>query len=226
MNKFMFTILVLLSVLFGDNSRAGLLSIDIPNALPVEGTSYDMVNVFGVPTGESYLDFTNIPYVSTLRTYNSTLTKIDNVNIDLVLSYDDSAVSLERSYVARYHVSNQSRLDCSGSFIGLISVVNQGVLNFSSGTTLYLELFDSSITNIYGGEVIELDMGDESEVNIYGYDFDYVNSKLIGFWQNNDPFEILMHPDAYDKVSLITIPEPASLALLALGGLIINRKRL
>ena len=57
---------------------------------------------------------------------------------------------------------------------------------------------------------------------ISGYDF------LVGNWGSGDPFSIYLHNtgyDAYGNFNFILIPEPASLVLFALGGLLIRRKR-
>jgi hypothetical protein len=119
-----------------------------------------------------------------------------------------------------------------GSVFSLGAGGQSGVVNMAGGVTEYLRAGESGIINLYGGLVTNcLDAWDSATVNTYGYGFNYNHSagswdggQLTGFWLDGTAFSIdLYAPSTYDHINLI--PEPGSLALLSLGGLLLRRRR-
>jgi len=97
----------------------------------------------------------------------------------------------------------------------------------SGGITEYVRTGDSSTMNLYGGTIANyINAWDSSTINVYGYGFSYSPSggswnggQLSGFWLDHSPFSIdLYGTESYSHVNLI--PEPATILLVALGGLI------
>jgi len=84
---------------------------------------------------------------------------------------------------------------------------------------------------MYGGLVTDsLNAWDSATVNIFGYDLVKTSSggaygygQVYGYWFDDTPFTInLSTAETYSHITLI--PEPTSLLLLALGGLLLKRK--
>jgi hypothetical protein len=95
-----------------------------------------------------------------------------------------------------------------------------------------LHASDSATLNLYGGTITVisgLSAFESSTVNIYGYGFELTGSGssryLSGFWLDGTPFNDiwLRGLETYDHVNLI--PEPATVLLFALGGLMLRRTK-
>jgi len=60
-------------------------------------------------------------------------------------------------------------------------------------------------------------------INIYGYDFAYTGEVISGYLIDNSPFSISgVNESEYLRFNLI--PEPASLLLFSLGGLLLRKR--
>jgi hypothetical protein len=130
---------------------------------------------------------------------------------------------------------------------GEVFLENDASVDVLGGSILKLELFDLSSADIFGGEMDGLWTNDESIVNIHGGTLDWLggfeNSSvnlyaydvtyhfsgglhdegwLEGtYYANDNTFSFSFYGD--DTHSHITIvPEPTSLLLLALGGLLLR----
>ena len=108
-------------------------------------------------------------------------------------------------------------------------------LNMYGGEIVYINAFQG-IASFYGGTVSGNIAAHGGYYHVYGYDFDYNPDigRLTGLWENGTPFSINMNPLSSDQpnyqavwsaVTLHEIPEPATLLLLGLGGLMLRRKR-
>ena len=91
----------------------------------------------------------------------------------------------------------------------------------------YIFALDSSTLNVYGGG---LDVGNSpgfselSTVNIYGYGFDYDGIRVLtGFLQDDSPFIFSeLFPSDYTHLNLV--PEPATILLFGLGGILLRKR--
>ena len=106
-------------------------------------------------------------------------------------------------------------------------------LTISGGEINDLGGHGESIINLSGGQIFgDLTVFNPTAwVHIYGYGFNndpFAGSPLTGFWVDSTPFSINLVDSTistYDQIIFHEIPEPATLILFGLGGLVLRRKR-
>jgi len=173
-------------------------------------------------------------------------------DVDGIGTYDASTINVTGGHVNTLDALEFSTANISGGFVYGLNAKNNSIVNFSDdaqalslgsggdlstvnmidGITEYLRAGNCGIINLYGGVVSEyLNAWDSSTVNIYGHSFNYNpaggswnGGQLTGFYLDDAPFTIDVYDmQTYSHVNLI--PEPASLVLLAIGCLLIKRKK-
>ena len=82
--------------------------------------------------------------------------------------------------------------------------------------------------DIFGGLTV---YNSTAWVHIYGYGFNndpFGGSPLTGFWADDTAFSINLVDDGiptYDQIVFHIVPEPATLLMLGLGGLVLRKRR-
>jgi hypothetical protein len=124
-------------------------------------------------------------------------------------------------------LANNSHLDMSGGQVNQLTVNNNATARLTGGlirqiwSYQYTGTFGPHITIVYSGTLPAIQ-------TIYGL------PHLVGNWGNGDPFAIYLsevpannygYDPAISNIRFELIPEPASFALLALGGVLIRRKK-
>lgn len=145
----------------------------------------------------------------------------------LVMLQDNSSITVEGTSILSqgtggvWHISlaENSHLDMFGGEVHQIDFNNNATAILKGGLIesiySYQIVPDPHITLYYSGNLPTVQ-------EISGYDF------LIGQWGDGTDFSIYLHDTGYNvygNFNFILVPEPAGLALLALGGLLIRRKR-
>ena len=111
-----------------------------------------------------------------------------------------------------------------------VSTSSYSELTINDGEFYELDLHGESIVNLHGGQIFGgLTVSNSTAwVNIYGYAFNndpFLGSPLTGFWADNTPFSINLVDDTistYDQIVFHIIPEPATILLFGMGGLILR----
>ena len=198
-----------------------------------EGDYYDtVVNVYDTPPDHTTVDMTG-GFVHNLRSYDSSIINMTGGEILTLETRSTSTVNISGGDVRSVFTWDNATTNLydGGSIFSLGAGVS-GTINMMGGTTEYLRAGDYGIINLYGGVVSEyLNAWDSSTVNIYGYSFDYIptggswnGGQLTGFYLDDAPLTIdLYDMQTYSHVNLI--PEPTSLVLLAIGCLLMKRKK-
>lgn len=122
------------------------------------------------------------------------------------------------------NVSSESHLEMSGGEVHQLTMNNTATARLTGGFIQQIWSYQYAtsgphITIVYSGDL-----------PIYNETTDV----LTGLWGNGDPFSIYLsdvpavsygYSPAIDNIQFELIPEPATLALLGLGGLLIRRRK-
>ena len=120
-----------------------------------------------------------------------------------------------------------------GGYISKLEMWNQSTGDIYGGDVDWLFSSQNSVTDIYGGIMLWIGAWDSSIINLYAYDVAYHafgglenRSWVSGVYLDGDiPFDFTLYTDdAYSHIQ--TVPEPASMLLLCIGGVKIYSKSL
>ena len=130
------------------------------------------------------------------------------------------------------YIYNDTTLDILGGDIYKLETFDISLTDWHAGEMDRLYVHDESAVNIFGGILYTLEATHDSSVNIFAYDvaYDpsgggYGNGWLEGrYWSDDSSFGFsLFSQDTYSHVNVV--PEPSMIVLIAIGGLIIRRRK-
>jgi len=200
----------------------------------VSGGSVDYIRASGTSTvnvsGGSVLS---------LDAYYSSTVNVSAGSVSFVDAYHSSTVDISAGSVSRIDAYDESStVNISGGSVGSVIAHDASTVDISGGSVGSVIAHDASTVDISGGSVSSLYAYDDSAVDIHGYDFrttagltldgDNVlgTGVLTGKWYGQDDTMWAMTISTNAAAATIrVVPEPATLSLLALGGLVLVRRR-
>lgn len=162
---------------------------------------------------------------------------------DLTELFEGSTANISGGQLWELWAFDESIVNVAGSGIGNLYGTDQGTISITGGQVEWLSIsFDSQAT-IVNGAVANIWAEDSSIADITGYSLSYDpqfhydgargvwEGLLTGYWEDETPFNIKTWDEATyghlvlnDLGPLPSVPEPATLLLLGLGGLVLRRK--
>jgi len=159
--------------------------------------------------------------------------------VDTLLARDTSAVHLSSQCVrvGALTTLNSSTVHFTGGIVNTLSVQNTSAVDISGMSRVsWLGTFDTSMVHLSGGTVDRLDAFENSAVTFYGKDF-FLGTGLSldgervlgtgilsGRWLGGTTWAVNITGND-SGATILLMPEPTTLALLALGGLLALRRR-
>lgn len=189
-----------------------------------------------------------------LNAYNTSSVDIAGGSVYSVKPYDTSSVDIAGGSVTGVMAYNSSNVDISGGTLGGLNAYDSSIVTVTGGSVSVLSACDTSAVGISGGSVSSLRPYDTSSVDIsggsvsslwayttsfvtfHGYDFRATGGLtldgeivlgtgvLTGRWFDGTAWATTISNHALGA-TILAVPEPATLALLGLGGLALIRRR-
>jgi hypothetical protein len=177
--------------------------------------------------------------VGTIDTQNSSNFKMDNGYTSYLTGHNDSTIDIAGGNIYVAASVDYANMKISGGSTELLEAVDDSHMNIWGGSVASQFIIqDRANVNIYGGDFSFIRARNAPTINIYGYDFEYNNfagnygdGQLTGKWSNGNSFAIDLYFETatgertYPHLSFVLTPEPATVLLLGVGGVLLRIRK-
>jgi len=120
-------------------------------------------------------------------------------------------------------------VEITGGSFGELGCYQESTVNMIDGiATIGFAARDNSTINLYGGSIYAIDILDSPNVNLFVDSYIFNPDSFLGWdqvagtWLNdNGNFDILIREGQFQYINIV--PEPCTVAVLALGGLLLRK---
>lgn len=193
-----------------------------------------------------YFDFTVTGYVDSTFNLNNQSLLVDGDGIQKIVGRGESYIEVRSTLPLQEHIGGigQINLGDTGSMnlyggeVGTIEVYGNSSVSISAGYVELLYVNGHSAVTVTGGEVgsvtVGMNVSEDAIVtfvcDLTSLNYTYAQEKLVGIdgrWLDGSSFDIEVKNQGYLPTSdyLQFVPEPTTLLLMALGGLLLHRRR-
>ena len=167
---------------------------------------------------------------------SSTINFTDGLIGHYLRGYGSSIINISGGYVDTPVPHDFSTMNMSGGSGYWFSAEGHSTTNFSGGSIDEFYAVDSPIVNISGGSIVNLHVRDTSTSIFFGQNFQYGDGLILdgnrllgtgvlsGEWVDGTPWSINILENE-STASIQIVPEPATMALLLFGTVILRGKR-
>lgn len=173
-----------------------------------------------------------------LEVHDTSAVDLSGGSVNQLVARNSSTVNMAGGSVTDLYASDANSVDISGGDISnCLSAYGTSIVNVSGGSIYKLWTYGTGTVNVSGGSLSYcLDTWQNSTVTFIGKDFhlgaglamygDHVlgTGILSGEWSDGTPWTVNIRRNESPAIIRV-VPEPATLSLLALGGLAMMRKQ-
>ena len=162
------------------------------------------------------------------------ITDTETGGIWMVDMRDYSTLNLEGGEINFIEAGWESTVNMTGGYLDYIKVSGESTVNMTGGYLDYIIASGESKAYLRGGTIddfwrMPLEDGEpieEAMIHVFALDYlyDSPSNLLTGHWGDNSAFSINLNIPSSDYIEFHIIPEPTSILLLGLGGLMLRRR--
>jgi hypothetical protein len=223
------------------------------DAMIQEGDIYNVVSIYDTPPDQTTVTMVG-GLVDVMRPYDASTLNVTQGDIYTVGAMASSTVNISgQAQIRTLGVNEWSTVNISGGNVlgatatgyatlnisggsvgGSVRVGDFSMMNMTGGEMSLLNVSEKAVVNLSGG-IISEGIGSRSfepdvTINFYGYDLvktssggKYGYGQVYGFYMDGSEFSVDLGEISQTSINLI--PEPSTILLLGLGGLVVRTRK-